>query len=224
MLNQNVRPKSGPSAALYAVAVVIIIAGLIFGIFQCAKSFENYEEWLTYVTVPGTKTITLSEPGKYTIYHEHTTVLNGQPYSPTGAGPGDLDYTLTDKASGKQVPLTSPTTNEAYTLGARQGVAIMVFSIDEPGDYEFTAKYRDGRSEPKLVIAIGQGIVKRIFAGILIPMVAVGLGLVVGVIIIIVTAVGRGRAKRAAFMYQQQQMMYPPPPPPPGGQFPGAGG
>jgi hypothetical protein len=220
MLNQNVRPKSGPSAALYVLAVVIIIAGFIVGGMQCAKTFESYDEWLTYVTVPGTKTITLSEAGKYTIYHEHTTVLDGQPHSTTNAEAAALEYTLTNKASGKQITLASPATDETYTLGARQGVAIMVFTIDEPGDYQFDARYRDGRTEPKLVIAIGQGIVKRIFKGILVPMAAIGAGLVIGIIIIIVTAVGRGRAKRAALM-AQQQMMYPPPPP--GGQFPGAG-
>jgi hypothetical protein len=41
-------------------------------------------------------------------------------------------------------------------------------------------------------------------------------GLIVGLVIIIITAVGQGRAKRAARMYQQQ-MMYPP------GQFPRPG-
>ena len=139
--------------------------------------------------------------------------------NPTGAQPGELEYTLTSKASGKQITLASPTTNENYTLGARQGVAFMVFTVDEPGEYEFAARYRDGRTEPKLMIAIGQGVMKQLFKGILIPMLAVGAGLIIGIIIIIVTAVGRSRAKRAAFMaQQQQQMMYPP-----SGQFPGPG-
>lgn len=220
MMNPNVRPASGPSALLYVLAFVIILGGFVGGVVQCANTFMDYNEWLTYVTVPGSGTITLSEPGKYTLYHEHVTVLDGRPYTPTGGQPSELDFTLTNKSTGKQIPLTSPGSNETYTLGERQGVAFMVFTVDTPGEYELTGTYRDGRSEPKLVMAVGKDVVKRILKGIVMPMVLIGAGIVIGIVLIIITAVGRGRAKRAAYMYQQQQMMPPPPPP---GQFPGPG-
>jgi hypothetical protein len=214
MLHQNVQPRSGPSAALYVVGALVIVAGFVVGGLQCVQGFSALDGWLTRVTVPGTEAITLDEPGTYTIYHEHETILDGELYSSADAHPGELDYALTNKATGEAVALSVPTMDETYTFMQRQGAAIMLFTIEAPGDYELTATYRDGRTEPRLVLAIGRSVLKRVFAWMVKSFAFVGTGIIVGVVIIVVTAIGRSRARRPTYPpYPPQQTMVPPPPP-----------
>jgi hypothetical protein len=222
MLYQNAPRRSGPSAALYVLGALVIVAGLVFGGMHCAKEFMAMGEWLTYVTVPGTETVTLTETGKYTIYHEHKSIRDDKPYWTTDANPGALDYVLTNTAAGKPVKVSTPVLHEEYTLGEREGVAIMVFTIAEPGEYELSATYRDGRTEPELVLSIGQGIMRRTIDWVMKSAAIVGAGILIGLVIIIITAVGRSRARRAAYAAYPGPpgTTFPPLPPPPGTTFP----
>jgi hypothetical protein len=218
MLHQEAPPRSGPSTVFYVLGVLAIVAGLVLGGLQCGKELPTLHQWLTYVTVPGTETVTLSKAGRYTIYHEHETIRDGKPYSTTGANPRALDYVLTNKATGRPVSLSAPTYDETYALVERKGVAIMVFRIATPGDYELSATYRDGRTEPVLVLAIGQGVLRRTFTWMMKSLAIVGAGVLVGLVIIIVTATGRSRARQAASASHPwpPDTTFPPPPPPPG--------
>jgi len=104
-------------------------------------------------------------------------------------------------------------------------VAIMVFTIAEPGDYELSATYPDGRTEPTLVLSVGQGIVKRTLNWIMKSLAIVGGGILVGLLIIILTAAGRNRARRAAYTASAGPpgTTFPPPPPAPPPPPPGTG-
>jgi hypothetical protein len=213
MLGQGTQLRSGPSAALYVVGALAIVGGFVAGGLQCVRGFSTLDKWLTRVTVPGTEAITLDEPGRYTIYHEHETILDGELYSSADARPGALDYVLTNKATGEPVALSAPTMNETYTFMQREGAAIMVFTVEVPGEYELTAAYRDGRTEPRLVLSVGRSVLKRMFAWMVKSVAFVGTGIIVGVVIIVVTAVGRSRARRPISpAYPPQQTMVPPPP------------
>ncbi len=209
MLNPNVRHIPGPSRFFYVIGALVIVAGFVVGVRAFVKDISTVGTWLTRVTVPGTGEMTLAEPGKYTVYHEHQSVVDGTPHSSHGASPGALEYVLRNKATGTEVPLTVPSSDETYNFGARSGVAVMVFTISEPGDYELSASYREGHEGPEMVLAIGKGVLKRLAAAILTLLGAVGGGIVIGVAIIVVTALMRGKAKRALQAYPPQTMAPP---------------
>ncbi len=49
-----------------------------------------------------------------------------------------------------------PFGSTSYALGDRAGDSLFEFGIDEPGDYILTAEYEGDRTEPEVVLAIGQ--------------------------------------------------------------------
>jgi hypothetical protein len=55
----------------------------------------------------------------------------------------------------------------------RAGVLFKRVSIDQPGIYDFSCQYADGRSYPKSVMAVGPNIVLEFFNVILGPIAAI---------------------------------------------------
>jgi hypothetical protein len=199
MLNTYRQPSSGPSVLFYVLGALVIVGGIALAVGEFVGTILRVNEWLTRVTVPGTTDIELTEPGKYTIYYEHRSVVDEKPYSSSGGNPGALDYRLTNKATGAEVALSVPSSSENYSFGPRSGSAVLVFTIAEAGTYTFAAAYRDGQAGPEMVLAIGKGVLKRLFAAVLSLMAVAGGGVIVGVVIIVVTALKRGKAQRATW-------------------------
>lgn len=195
-MNAYVRPSGGPSAAFYVVGVLVIVGGIALAVVPFVRTILHIGEWLTPVTVPGTHDIELTEPGKYTIYHEHRSVVDDRPHSSMEGNPGALDYHLTSKATGAEVALSVPTANETYSFGPRSGVAILVFTVDTAGAYTFAATYREGQRGPDMVFAFGRGVLKRLFSAVLTMLAVGGVSVVVGAVIIVVTALKRSKARR----------------------------
>jgi hypothetical protein len=214
MLQQNVRPSSGPSRFLYVLGALVILGGFVGGGWTCAKTVTGVGSWLTRVVVPGESELTLAEAGKYTVYYEHRSVMDGKPYSSAEANPTRLQYVLTNKETGADVALTTPSSNETYDFGPRSGAALMVFTISEPGQYELSGRYPEGQEGPRLVLAVGRGVVKRLATAIMTVVAAVIGSILVGVGVIVVTAVMRAKAAR-----RSQAAAYPQ-----HGAYPGTGG
>ena len=206
---QNVRPSAGPSRFLYVLGALVIVGGFVGGGWTCAKTVTGVGSWLTRVVVPGEGELTLSEAGKYTVYYEHQSVVDDKPHSSAGGNPSLLQYVVTNKTTGAEVALTTPSSSETYSFGPRSGVALMVFTVGEPGTYELSGQYPEGQDGPELVLAVGRGVLKRL-AVVIVTVVAVVIGsLLVGVGIIVVTAILRARARRLSMQAGQQQSMYP---------------
>jgi len=206
MLNPHVRPNEGPSRVFFAVGALIMIAGFIVAGWMVFKEVSRVATWLTRVALPGSGELNLSEPGKYTVYYEHTTVLDGKPYSSIRSDPALLTYKLVRKETGAEVALTAPHSNEHYDLNTRSGQALMVFTIGEAGAYELSGHYPEGQAGPKIVLAVGKGIMKRL-AMVVLPVLGLFVGsLLVGVGIIVLTANRRRRAPQLGDPYQQQTM------------------
>ena len=157
------------------------------------------------VVVPGSSDITLSQPGKYTVFYEYQTMVGNRIYS-TGEDIPGIQVNLVSKESGDEIPLSSAFMNRTYTIGSRSGIGLFDFAIDQPGTYELSASYpavQGQQQSPEIVLAvIHSSAVEKLF-GTIMGTVAGALAIVfipfvAGVAIIIITFIKRRKASARA--------------------------
>ncbi len=107
------------------------------------------------VTVPGTHEILLNDTGKYTIFWEYRSSVNGKQYSIADLPRGSVS--IVQKDTQQSVPVSSPPSSKTtYSIGSRAGMSIAEFSISRSGVYVITAAYDSGQTQPETVFAIGR--------------------------------------------------------------------
>ena len=80
MGEQPIRPGTwlyGVATILAVAGVAVVVVGVVFLVGRVTGIGSDFQR----VVVPGSGTITLGEPGKYTIYHEYMSTLGGRVYS-----------------------------------------------------------------------------------------------------------------------------------------------
>ena len=85
-------------------------------------------------------------------------------------------------------------------MSGRSGVAVFTFDITRPGVYRLSAVYDNGRSEPRVVLAVGSGFLLALFSIVLGALVFALGGMAAAVIIAVLVFVKRRRAQRVAFV------------------------
>ena len=154
------------------------------------------------VVVPGSSNITLSQPGKYTIFYEYRSVVGNRIYSTSEGIPG-LQVNLVSKDTGDEIPLSSASVNMTYTIGSRSGIGLFDLVIDQPGTYELSASYpavQGQQNQEEIVLAvIDSSTIDKIFGGIMGNVASilaiVFIPFVAGIAIIIITFIKRRKAR-----------------------------
>jgi hypothetical protein len=128
---------------------------------------------LTQVVIPGSAEIHFPRPGAYAVYYEYRSVIDGVSYFRDECPP-TMRCQLISRTTGEAVKLAPSTVEgDVYTYPERAGVMFKRVSIDQPGIYDFSCQYPDGRSYPKYVMAVGPNIVWEFFNVALKPIAAV---------------------------------------------------
>lgn len=182
------RTKQGPpppSRWWYAVAVVIVFAGFGGMASFMLPRIESYGSSLIRLVAPGEIDMSLERPGTYTVFHEEHSVVDGRLYtSDTISG---LGVTVQSAETGESIPVVRAAMNETYSFGSYAGKSAFNFDIASPGSYRLIAAYKDGRSEPRVVLTIGHnfltGLLLTIFGGIAIVFGAIALAIVIIVVV-----------------------------------------
>jgi len=183
-----------------AVASAILFSTIFSSIDSMAAEIPSIQ-----VVVPGSSDITLSQPGKYTVFYEYQTMVGNRIYS-TGEDIPGIQVNLVSKESGDEIPLSSASVNRTYTVGSRSGIGLFDFAIDQPGTYELSASYpavQGQQQSPEIVLAvIHSSAVEKLF-GTIMGTVAGALAIVfipfvAGVAIIIITFIKRRKASARA--------------------------
>ena len=114
---------------------------------------------LKQVIVPGSAEIHFPESGAYAVYYEYRSAIDGVSYS-RGEYPPSIRCQLRSKRTGESVRLDySSVKGNIYTYPGRAGVMFKRISIDQPGIYNFSCQYPDGRPYPKSVMAVGPNLI-----------------------------------------------------------------
>jgi hypothetical protein len=145
----------------FVVAGIVALAGIAGAVLHLLPRIAGLEARMIQVVMPGSATLRLAEPGSYTIYHEAKSVVDGRYYASTSAD--GLSLRL-ESAAGRRIALNKPGSTSSYSLSSRSGTSIFDFTIDTAGDYRLTGTLPGGRTEPRIVLAVGQGFVGEIFA------------------------------------------------------------
>ncbi len=184
---------SGPSRKGYVFAAAVLAAGVVGFALVLFLGLSGLS--MQRVVVPGSAELTLEEPGRYTIYHESRSVVDGRVYDV--ADVSGLTVELVSAETGESVPLDSPGANTTYELRGRSGRGVLTFEVDRPGAYRLSAEYPAGGG-PETVLAVGKGLGTRI-AMTVAGVIAIGIGsFLLAAAIAVVTFVRRRRAIRAA--------------------------
>jgi hypothetical protein len=150
------------SPVWFVVAGLIALAGFAGALFYVVPRLGAADSRMVRVVVPGGAVLTLDKAGAYTIYHEKKSTVDGRYYASETVG--GLRLRLADEVTGAPVRLTEPAVASTYAMGNKSGASIFAFEIDRPGRYRLTADLADGRSEPKAVLAIEQGMLGEMFS------------------------------------------------------------
>lgn len=182
-----------PGRQWYVFAAVIFVIGIALSVQYVFTSVGELGDELPQIVVPGAAELSLQEPGAYTIFHEHESIVDGRYYS-TRENLAGLEVGVMSTATGEAVPVRAPSAHMTYSLGGRSGVSVLSFDIGQSGDYRISAGYPGGRDGPRVVLAVGHGFGSKLFTTILGGLGLAMLSLVVPVAIVAVTFVRRRRA------------------------------
>ncbi len=189
-----------PGRIWYAIAVLVLIVGSIAAGLFVYMRLSGVARELVQVIVPGEADLTFSQAGTYTIYFEPQSVVDGKVYRTAGDIAG-LVVRLSS-ADGEPINLVAPSLQSNYSIGGREGEAVLTGTIDEPGQYHLTAAYADTRNQPQAVLAIGLGVPTKIITAILVTLGIAFCSFLLAVVIVIATFVRRRRAIRRANVSQ----------------------
>ena len=184
---------SGPGRVGYVIAAVVLVAGLAGMALVLYLGLSGLS--LQRVVVPGSGEVVLDEPGRYTIYHESRSVVDGRVYDVEGVA--GLTVELVSAETGESIPLEAPFGDTTYDFGGRSGRGVLAFDADRPGAYRLSADYPGG-SGPETVLAVGGGLGRRIAMTVIGAIASAGGGFVLALAIGILTFVRRRRARRRA--------------------------
>ena len=183
-----------PSAIGYWIAGVIIVVGSVAALIWFVSGISNlFSAVDTYprVAVPGQVTAPL-EAASYKVFAEYP----GASADVSGVfRVGDV--TVVD-SSGSSIPVRSSFAEETYDWNGHEGRAIAEFTAPTAGTYTVAATVSRTPSATSVRVAVGRGLQR---SDILPLFAAAGLGgfaVLAGIVLIVVTAVRRGRAKRRA--------------------------
>jgi hypothetical protein len=191
---------------MYWLGALFILAGIVaagvlgvVGLLRFQDTIESFGRFRS----SNAAEVTFEDEGTYTIYYESESKIDGEAISGPAQPPPGLEITVTnengDPVATQEIDrdddsLDEYGTDEMPLIEADfEGEAIGEVRIDAPGRYRFEAS---ADTDDEFVIAIGKGALDSLLPWILGALAAVGLGLLLGVATIIVTAVKRGRRKR----------------------------
>jgi len=142
----------------YTLGILLIVVGAIgfiaFVVFLLKQIGEQSPK--IQIVVPGIHEIQIVEPGRYTIFYEYRSVVDGKVFLTGESLPSEIFIALHFKDGFQEVTLLQPSMNNTYSIGGRAGVSLLEFTVEKPGTYVISASYAKGTQAPDVVLAIGQ--------------------------------------------------------------------
>ncbi len=207
------RPKIKPGKGWYWVGGLLLVVGLIggavlglVGVLNLKNSIEDFGRFKVE-NGAGAATVTFEKPGEYSIYYESESKVCGD-LGATGAEPcetvavqgeddppAQLDIAIT--SGDRSLPIGPAENSLDYSFSGFSGTEVATVDVDEAGAYSMVV---ETRREGEFAIALGKDVVSTILPWILGALALAAVGLILGLLTLILTAVKRRRRKREAAM------------------------
>lgn len=149
---------------IYALCVVVFLAGAALFANSVVKSFGGLGDTLSEYEFPGEHPVRLSEKGLYSVYHQYE--------GPGGAGggglsPGDESITVSLRRGGEEVELRVPESKKRYSYMGRKGVKMLEFENRGPADYVIESRFGGAAGDFTYTLALERGFEMKRLKGIL---------------------------------------------------------
>jgi hypothetical protein len=161
--------QNQPDRKGYVIAVIVFLLGVAGAVALAAVfilGIIGIGDDLQRMVVPGTEEFEFSEPGRYTVFYEYESRVNGVDYSTDRRDPPHIDIEVERIADGADIPVSRAFGETSYNVSDYSGFSIRQFEIDEPGTYRITVSYADGSEDPEIVLAYGEGVGRGILTSI----------------------------------------------------------
>lgn len=215
--------KIKPGKGWYWLGALLLAGGILGGLALAVAGFltlkNSVEDFGRFKVTngQGSATVSFEKPGTYSIYYEsHSKVCQDLTQSGSGcttetvrgpkSPPAGLGITISK--DGKDLEVKGAKNSFDYTLGDYTGKAVGSVKVDEPGAYSMVVQTR---REGDFAIALGKDVVSTIVPWLIGALAVAALGVILGLLVLILTGVKRGRRKREAAMAAATQ--YPAAPP-----------
>ena len=149
---------------------------------------------LTQIVAPGRAELDL-QPGRYTVFLEEQSTVNGTIYSTTQSVSG-LACRASSVQNGSTVAMQKPTMSTSYSVGGRSGHSVLEFSIQQAGKYAVACDYGEGAKGPEVVVAVGSGVGETITRTIVGGLAALFGGVGAALAVVVVGVIMREREKK----------------------------
>ncbi|MCX6672332.1 MAG: hypothetical protein NTY37_00950 [Methanothrix sp.] len=196
------RNDVSPNIWYYGLAVLIIVIGFVAFAGSIYSGISDAQSGLLQMVAPGGADLFLREPGEYIIFYENNSYINGKFYSTSEQIPG-LEILVREKTTGSDLATYPAKSSFTYSLGSRSGRSIMAFTALRAGIYQVNASY-SGRAGPKVVLALGKGMVEGLFSSIMISLAALFGSIAIAAVITLVTY---SRRKKALLRLEEEERL-----------------
>jgi uncharacterized membrane protein len=138
-----------PALGWYALAAAILLAGFALAAVLVSRFIEAFEPPVRFFA-PGTTELSVPQPGRYILWHEHRTVYGGRSYDVPPPLPDGTRFSVAGPR-GTQVEI-QPHAGMSSEGSDGRSVSVGRFEAPVAGQYRVTV---DGGFEPR-VIAVAQ--------------------------------------------------------------------
>jgi hypothetical protein len=188
-----------PAKRWYWIGSLAIAAGVIAGTIVAVTGIVTAVRQVDHfarIVVPGKAELSFAKAGKYTIYYEYRSEVDGQAFDTDHDVPTGLKVTITD-ANGQAIDSLQRYDGDlSVSSHGIAGVAVFTFRLTAPGNY-FLEVQTANAGQNKFVVSVGKGFAGRVLRALLFGGLLALAGLAIGLPIVIRTAMKRGREKRA---------------------------
>lgn len=177
---------------LWAVPFFLIGGG--FFVYTLFHGIMHVTDSLTQIVVPGSAELKL-QPGRYSVFLEEQSVVNGKIYS-TPQSIGGLVCHVSSVQNGAKIAIEKPSMNTSYSVNGRSGHSVLEFPIPQAGRYAFACDYGQNSKGPEVVVAVGSGVGEAISRTVIGGLAAFFGGSGAGLIVVLVVALKREHEKK----------------------------
>jgi hypothetical protein len=185
---------SKSSVGGYVVGALLILGGVVWFVFGLFGDISSITDGMVPLEGPGVFDVELQERGTWTVFHEHRTVIDGKSLS-SEPYPDGLEFRL-ESAEGQGVNVRAASSNGTYSFGSREGSSMFEFDVHTPGAYVVSVLVEGERAERPVVMTMSRDFMGGIWAAILGGFARMGGGFLVGILVIVWTALANDRRKK----------------------------
>lgn len=192
----------GLSAKWYLLSVLILVVGFAGYIAFFLWTLNAIGARSKEIIAPGEHRLEIDRAGTYLIYYEFISQHKGRDFSTDRNEHVRLTCEMQSDDTGERVEVLRDDGGSTYEhvtfRGKRKGFSIFRFKISQPGLYKLQAKYKDGDTNPQIVLKVRPSLFEQLLVPFLLGGVCTSVIILGSAAVFWITFISRFKANRRA--------------------------